>query len=143
MARGNHDGGKSLTERVRKAMTRAIKQGDAGIAGQRALSELLAELMQTDVARFIQITAPYIPKEVIIDQTISIADALQEARNRVIDMGNAQVIEQHPHSLLADQAPDNLVQLIEDDSTPVSTQHVQPEPVAISQGGVQGWAGAE
>lgn len=130
---GNRNGRMNLTDRVRKAMTRAIKQGDEGINGQRALSELLAELMQSDVARFMQVAAPYIPKEIIIDQTISIADALQEARNRVIDMGQAQVIQDAPASILS--APDD-TSLVVDQSAPLDV-------VAVQQGGVQGGAGAE
>lgn len=113
---GNRNGGKSLAQRVQNAMQRAIKQGEVGAYGQRALSELLAELMQNDVAKFLQVAAPYIPKEIIIDQTINIADALAEARNRVIDMGRAQVIEDSPHSILS----------IEDDSAQVADQSLTP-----------------
>lgn len=95
---GNRNGRNTLTDRVRKAMTRAIKQGDEGINGQRALSDLLAELMQTDVARFIQITGPFIPKEIIFDQSISITVALEEARHRIIN-------HQLDQSLSNDAAP--------------------------------------
>jgi hypothetical protein len=96
---GNRNGRNNLTDKVRKAMTRAIKQGDEGINGQRALSDLLAQLMQEDVARFIQITGPFIPKEVILDQSISITVALEEARQRVIEgqvIDSPQLIEHQP-----------------------------------------------
>lgn len=96
---GNRNGRNNLTDRVRKAMNRAIKQGDEGVNGQRALSDLLAQLMQEDVARFIQITGPFIPKEVILDQSISITVALEEARRRVIEgqvIDSPQLIEHQP-----------------------------------------------
>ena len=96
---GNRLGGKSLQDKVRKAMLRAVKQGDEGIAGQRALSELLADLMQSDVAKFMQICAPYMPKEIILDQSISITVALEEARQRVIEghvIDSPQLIEHQP-----------------------------------------------
>lgn len=129
---GNRNGGKSLAHQVQKAMRRAIKQGDAGIRGQRALSELLADLMQADVARFMQVAAPYIPKEIIIDQTISIADALQEARNRVIDMGNAQIIQDAPASILSDQT----------DSLSLLDQPQPDDALTSSQGEGTGGVGA-
>jgi hypothetical protein len=74
-----------------------------------------------------------VPKEIIIDQTISISDALLEARNRVIDMGNAQIVQDAPVSMLSDQS-DSL--LVIDQSAPAS------EP-AVSQGEVHGGVGAE
>lgn len=130
---GNRKGRSNLTDRVRKAMERAMKQGESGLNGQRALSELLAELMQTDVSRFMQVCAPYLPKEIIIDQTISIADALAEARNRVIDMGQAQVIQDAPASILS--APD--------DTSLAVDQSTSPQLVTSSQGEGMGGAGAE
>ena len=83
---GNRNGRANLSDKVRKAMTRAIKQGESGAGGQRPLSDLLAQLMQEDVAKFIQITGPFIPKEIILDQSVSITLALEEARSRLIDL---------------------------------------------------------
>lgn len=91
---GNHNSGrrkgeKSLPELIQAACRRAIKQGNAGHAGQRALSELLAEQMQTDPLGFLRAVAPYVPKEILVDHQISIAGALQEAKERVIGSGSA------------------------------------------------------
>jgi hypothetical protein len=83
---GNRQGSKSITHRMRKAIERAIKQGDAGVNGQRALSDLTAELMQTDVLAFYNVVAKYCPQEIIIDQSISITHALADARSRIIDI---------------------------------------------------------
>lgn len=130
---GNRNGGKSITEMIQRAAKKAIKQGEQGFAGKRSLAMLLDDLMQNDVQAFLKTVAPYVPREVIIDQTISIADALQEARNRVIDMGNAQIVQDAPQSILSDNS-DPL--LVIDQSTPSS------EP-AVSQGERTGWVGAE
>lgn len=86
---GRRKGEKGLPELIQSACRRAIKQGNAGLAGQRALSELLAEQMQTDPLGFLRAVAPYVPKEILVDHQISIAGALQEARERVIGNGSA------------------------------------------------------
>jgi hypothetical protein len=84
--------GKSLPELIQSACRRAIKQGNAGLDGQRALADLLAEQMQVDPLAFLRTVAPYCPKEVFIDYSISITSALEQARSRVINMGQAEVI---------------------------------------------------
>ena len=91
--------GKSLPELIQAACRRAIKQGNAGLQGQRALSDLLAEQMQTDPLAFLRAVAPYVPKEIILDQSISITVALEEARQRVIQgqvIDSTQLIEHQP-----------------------------------------------
>lgn len=100
---GNRLAGKSLQDKVRKAMLRAIKQGDAGVNGQRALSELLGDLMQSDVARFMQVCGPYMPKEVFIDHSISILTALDEAKRRIIDVTPQTALLEHQQAFI--QAP--------------------------------------
>lgn len=79
--------GKNLSELIQAACVRAVKQGKHGLAGQRELSELLAEQMQTDPFGFLRAVAPYVPKDVFIDHQISISAALAEAHGRVINMG--------------------------------------------------------
>lgn len=128
----NRNGGKSITEMIQRAAKKAIKQGEAGLGGKRSLAMLLDDLMQNDVQAFLKTVAPYVPREVVIDQTISITSALLEAQQRVIDMGNAQIVQDAPQSILSDQS-DPL--LIIDQSTPSS------EP-AVSQGGSTGGVGA-
>lgn len=133
---GNHNSGrtagKALPELIQSACRRAIKQGNAGVRGQRALADLLAEQMQTDPLAFLRAVAPFVPKEIIIDQTISIADALTEARNRVIDMGNAQIVQDAPVSILSDQS----------DTLLVIDQSTQASEPAVSQGERTGGVGA-
>jgi hypothetical protein len=82
---GNRSGGKSITEIIQRSAKKAMKQGDAGLPGKRALDQLLGDLMQNDVAAFLKAVAPYVPKEVIIDQSISITHALEEAKHRIIN----------------------------------------------------------
>ena len=85
---GRH--GKDLPQLIQQACKRAIKQGEAGLAGQRALSDLLAETMQNDPLAFLRAVAPYVPKEIILDQSVSITLALEEARSRLIDINSLQ-----------------------------------------------------
>lgn len=85
---GRH--GKDLPQLIQQACKRAIKQGEAGLAGQRALSDLLAETMQNDPLAFLRAVAPYVPKEIILDQSVSITLALQEARSRLININTLQ-----------------------------------------------------
>lgn len=80
--------GKALPELIQQACRRAIKQGNAGLAGQRSLSDLLAETMQADPLAFLRAVAPYVPKEIILDQSVSITLALEEARSRLIDLNS-------------------------------------------------------
>ena len=82
--------GKALPELIQQACRRAIKQGEAGLAGQRSLSDLLAETMQNDPLAFLRAVAPYVPKEIILDQSVSITLALEEARSRLIDINTLQ-----------------------------------------------------
>lgn len=91
---GNRSGGKSITEIIQRSAKKAMKQGDAGLPGKRALDQLLGDLMQNDVAAFLKAVAPYVPKEVIIDQSISITHALEEARHRIINMQPIPVTDQ-------------------------------------------------
>jgi hypothetical protein len=129
---GNRQGGKSITELVQRAAKRAIKQGEHGLGGQRALDDLLAETMQNDPLAFLKAIAPYVPREVVIDQTISISAALLEAQQRVIDMGNAQVIE---HNQVG-QLPSSIdTHLVVDQSAPLDV-------VTVQQGGRTGGVGA-
>ena len=129
----NRNGGKSITEMIQRAAKKAIKQGEAGLGGKRSLAMLLDELMQNDVQAFLKTVAPYVPREVVIDQTISITSALIEAQQRVIDMGSVQVIDDKQVMQLSSQI----------DPHTLSDQSDALELVAISQGGVQGGAGAE
>ena len=46
--------------------------------------------MQNDPLAFLRAVAPYVPKEIILDQSVSIALALQEARSRLIDINSLQ-----------------------------------------------------
>lgn len=85
-ANSGRTAGKSLPELIQAACRRAIKQGNAGLNGQRALSDLLAETMQNDPLAFLRAVAPYVPKEIILDQSVSITLALEEARSRLIDL---------------------------------------------------------
>ena len=89
-ANSGRTAGKSLPELIQAACRRAIKQGNAGLNGQRALSDLLAETMQNDPLAFLRAVAPYVPKEIILDQSVSITLALQEARSRLIDINSLQ-----------------------------------------------------
>ena len=82
----NRNGGRSITEMIQRSAKKAIKQGEAGLAGKRSLSELLDNLLQDDVVGFLKAVAPYCPREIILDQSISITVALEEARSRMIDL---------------------------------------------------------
>ncbi len=93
-------GGMTLHHRITRAMNRAIKQGEAGVRGQKSLDILLQDLMQQDVALFLKTVAPFVPRELIIDQSISITGAIDQARERLI---TGQVIE-HATPALTDQA---------------------------------------
>lgn len=103
---GRH--GKDLPQLIQQACKRAIKQGNAGLAGQRALSDLLAETMQNDPLAFLRAVAPYVPKEIILDQSVSITLALQEARSRLIDINSLQpaplTLEHSDSAMLDDQS---------------------------------------
>ena len=103
---GRH--GKDLPQLIQQACKRAIKQGEAGLAGQRALSDLLAETMQNDPLAFLRAVAPYVPKEIILDQSVSITLALQEARSRLIDINSLQAAPltlEHSDSARLDDQP--------------------------------------
>ena len=103
---GRH--GKDLPQLIQQACKRAIKQGEAGLAGQRSLSDLLAETMQNDPLAFLRAVAPYVPKEIILDQSVSITLALQEARSRLIDINSLQsdplTLEHSDSAMLNDQS---------------------------------------
>ena len=103
---GRH--GKDLPQLIQAACKRAIKQGEAGLAGQRSLSDLLAETMQNDPLAFLRAVAPYVPKEIILDQSVSITLALQEARSRLIDINSLQsdplTLEHSDSAMLNDQS---------------------------------------
>ncbi len=95
----NANGGRSITEHIQRAAKKAIKQGEAGLGGKRSLAALLDDVMQNDPLAFLKAVAPYCPKEIIIDQSISIVGALQEARQRVIEgqvIDSPQLIEHQP-----------------------------------------------
>ena len=111
---GNHNGRLNLSDRVRKAMVRAMKQGESGVGGQRPLSDLLAQLMQEDVAKFIQITGPYIPKELIVDHQISIISALDEARQRIIDLNPDLLQHNQPLTLTHSATDAELIEVVQD-----------------------------
>lgn len=103
---GRH--GKDLPQLIQQACKRAIKQGEAGLAGQRALSDLLAETMQNDPLAFLRAVAPYVPKEIILDQSVSITLALEEARSRLIDINSLQpapLTLEHSDSARLDDQP--------------------------------------
>lgn len=105
---GNRNGGKSITEIVQRAAKRAIKQGDHGLGGQRSLDNLLAETMQNDPLAFLKAIAPYVPREVILDQSVSITLALEEARSRLIDINSLQsapLTLEHSDSAKLDDQP--------------------------------------
>ena len=118
---GRH--GKDLPQLIQQACKRAIKQGNAGLAGQRALSDLLAETMQNDPLAFLRAVAPYVPKEIILDQSVSITVALEEARNRLIDLNTLTT-----EPLLLDQP--------QDDSTTITIESTPCAVPTSSQGGV-------
>ncbi len=87
---------------MERAAIKAIKQGDAGLGGQRSLQALMAEYMQSDIAGFLQLMVKLDPAAVRIDIDVSVRNALDEARGRIIDaqafqaLGtqDAQVLEQ-------------------------------------------------
>lgn len=94
---GNRNGGKSITEMIQRSAKKAIRQGEAGLGGKRKLDELLGDLMQNDVSAFLKAVSPFVPRELVIDQSISITVALEEARQRVIQgqvIDSPQLIEQ-------------------------------------------------
>lgn len=99
----NHNGGRSITEHIQRAAKKAIKQGEAGLGGKRSLAALLDDVMQNDPLAFLKAVAPYCPKEVIIDHSISIVSALEEARQRIIDVTPQTALLEHQQAFI--QAP--------------------------------------
>ena len=97
----NRNGGRSITEMIQRSAKKAIKQGEAGLAGKRALFELLDDLLQNDVAAFLKAVGPFVPREIVIDQSISITHALADARSRIINHQS----NQSNQSLSNDAAP--------------------------------------
>ena len=101
---GNPRGGKSITEMIQRAAKRAIKQGDSH-PRLRSLDELLSDTMQSDPLAFLKAVAPYVPKEIMIDNSISIVMALDEARQRIIDL-NPDLLQRNQPLTLTNSATD-------------------------------------
>ena len=101
---GNPRGGKSITEMIQRAAKRAIKQGDSH-PRLRSLDELLSDTMQSDPLAFLKAVAPYVPKEIMIDNSISIVMALDEARQRIIDL-NPDLLQQNQPLTITHSATD-------------------------------------
>ncbi len=92
---GNRTGGKSITEMIQRSARKAIKQGEAGLGGRKALDQLLGDLMQSDVSAFLKAVSPFVPREVVVDHSISIVSALEQARQRIIDVTPQSALLDH------------------------------------------------
>lgn len=110
----NRNGGRSITEMIQRAAKKAIKQGEAGLGGKRALSELLDDVMQNDPLAFLRAVAPYVPKEIVMDHSISIVDALEQARQRVID-ARALTIEHVAHDVIEHSPAEPVVPMVSEE----------------------------
>ena len=79
----NPQGGKSLTAKFQQALNKALKQAEYH-DNRKSLDVLLADLMQDDVAKFMQVASPYLPKELIIDAGINLIDIINQANQRTL-----------------------------------------------------------
>lgn len=85
---------------IQRSAKKAIKQAESGCGGRRSLDALLGEVLQSDPLAFLKAVAPYCPKEIIVDHSISIVAALEEARQRVIDVTPVTALTHSPSTVI-------------------------------------------
>ena len=98
---------------IQRAAKRAIKQGDSH-PRLRSLDELLSDTMQSDPLAFLKAVAPYVPKEIMIDNSISIVMALDEARQRIIDLNPDLLQHNQPLTLTHSASDAELIEVVQD-----------------------------